>query len=127
MLKPVYFLVNNLFFAEKMVKRAQTMGLEARAFDSTDPLVQASLEKEPALVIMDCEGLEKEAFRLLDQFRSEGKLSSVPRIGYLSHSAEDLRREMREAGCVQVYAKSELTRELENLLTRYAHGFPSRV
>jgi len=126
-LKPVYILVNNLFFAEKIVKTAQGMGLEAKAFDTAQRLVQSAGEREPALVIMDCEGLEKESHQLLKELRSEEKLLKVPPIGYLSHTSRDLKREMREAGCVQVYNKAEFTRELENLLTRYAHGVSYRV
>lgn len=126
-LKPVYILVNNLFFAEKIVKTAQGMGLEAKAFDTARRLVQSAGEREPALVIMDCEGLEKEAHQLLKELRSDEKLLKVPPIGYLSHTSQDLKREMREAGCVQVYNKAEFTRELENLLTRYAHGVSYRV
>jgi CheY-like chemotaxis protein len=126
-LKPVYTLVNDLFFATKIVKTAQAMGLEARAFDSSARLIEASRQKEPALVIMDCEGLEKEAFQLLKEFRLDGKLAAIPQIGYLSHGAQDLKREMRSAGAAQVYNKSEFSRELENIFTRYAHGLPSRI
>ena len=123
----MYLLANDLFFATKIVKTAQAAGLHARAFDSAERLLEASREKEPALVFLDCQGLEKEAYRLLDAFRPDEKLSKVPRIGYLSHVAQDLKREMRTAGCEQVYAKSEFSRELETLLVRYAHGLPSRI
>ena len=126
-LKPVYVLVADLFFATKIVKTAESMGLQARAFDSADRLVQASKEKEPALVLLDCGGLEKEAFHLIEQFRSDEKLSGIPRIGYLSHTAQDLRRQMQGAGCEAVYSKSEFTKGLENLLMRYAHGISSRI
>lgn len=126
-LKPVYVLLNNLFFAEKIVKTAKAVGLEARAFDTADRLVERAKQKEPALVMMDCEGLEKESFRLLEALQADEALSRAVRIGYLSHKAQDLKRLMREAGCTQVYTKSDFTKELENLLTRHAHGFPSRV
>ncbi|GEM_PF-2342674 len=129
--KPIYALVSNLFFAEKIVKAAKAVGLEARAFDSAEKLIRSSREKEPALVVLDGgEGLEKEAFRVLGDFRSDVHFSKVPILGYLSHAsgtAEELKREMREAGCLQVYTKSEFTKELENLLARHAHGFPSRI
>ena len=126
-LKPVYMLVSDLFFATKIVKTTQAVGLEGRAFDSANRLVQASREKPPALVIMDCQGLEKEAYQVLQEFRSSEELKGIPHIGYLSHGAQDLKREMRQAGCLQVYNKSEFVRELENLLARYAHGIPSRI
>lgn len=126
-MKPVYVLIHNLFFAQKIVKRAKSVGLEARAFDSADRLIQSAREKEPALVILDCEGSEKEAFQLLGQFRSDESLSKIPRIGYLSGGSGDLKREMRNAGCLQVYGKVEFTRELENLFGRYAHGVSYRL
>lgn len=126
-LKPIYMLVNNLFFATKIVKAAQAMGLEARAFDSADRVLEASRQKEPSLVILDGEGLEKEAFRLLTAFRLDGQLSKIPRVGYLSHTARNLKEEMLSAGALQVYFKSEFSRELDNLLMRHSGGFPSRV
>lgn len=126
-LKPVYLLAKDLFFATKIVKTAQAMGLEARAFDHSERLIEAARQKEPALVMMDVEGCEKEAFQLLEVFRSDKTFSSVPCVGYLSHTAQELKREMRNAGCEQVFARSEFVKELENLLMRYAHGIPSRL
>ena len=60
-LKPVYVLVNNLFFAEKIVKTAKAVAVEVRTFDSSNKLLLAAQQKQPSLVLMDCEGLEKEA------------------------------------------------------------------
>ena len=125
MTKPIYILVNDLFFATKIVKTAQALALEARAFDTAGRLFEASKAKEPSLVIMDCGGLEKQAFQLLDQFRNDAQLSKVPRIGYLSHGARVLEREMRTAGCHQVYTKFEFTKELEILLARSMHDVSS--
>lgn len=119
--------MKDLFFATKVVKTAQAIGLEARAFDSAARLSQAAREKEPALVILDCEGLEREAFQVLEAFRLDAKLSAIPRVGYLSHGAKGLKQEMRNAGCSSVYAKSEFTRELENLLMRHARGLSYRL
>lgn len=126
-MKPVYALVKDLFFATKIVKTAQAVGLEVRAFDTADRLFQAAREKEPSLVLIDCEGLEKEAFNLLGKFRAEERFSKIPEIGYLSHAARDLKAEMRRAGCEQVYSKSEFTKELENLFVKYNHDLSPRV
>jgi CheY-like chemotaxis protein len=127
MLKPVYVLVGDLFFATKIVKTAESLGVQIRTFDSADRLLQAAKEREPMLLILDCEKLEKEAFRILQLIRSEKGWAAVPRIGYLSHSAQALKGEMRAAGCEQVYAKSEFTKELGNLLMRYTYGASPRV
>lgn len=126
-LKPVYALVRDLQLATRIVKLAKAAGLEARTFDTAERLLEASRQREPALVFLDCEALEKEAFRLLEDFRKDELLSKVPRIGYLLQGVGDLKREMRDAGCEQVYAKSQFMKELEMLLVRYAHGIPSGI
>ena len=127
MIKPVYALVGDLIFATRIAKTAETMGLGARTFDRAQRVMQASKEREPSLVIMDCERLEKEAFQLLAAMRTDASLAKIPCVGYLSHTARELKQEMREAGCEQVYSRSEFTKELEQILTRYSHGIPSRI
>lgn len=125
--KPIYMLANDLFFASKVVKTAEASDVPARAFDTAERLIQAAREKGPSLVVMDCERLERDAFRLLQEFRADEKLSKVPCIGYLSHTARDLKGQMLAAGAVQVYFRSEFSKQLENLLLRYAGGLPSRL
>ena len=124
MQKPVYMLVNDIFFATKMVKSAQALQLESRAFDSAERLFQAAKAKPPALVILDCQGLENEAFKVLSDFKQDETLACVPRIGYLSHAAQDLKKEMQAAGAMHVYSKSEFSRDLDTLLARLTHGLP---
>jgi len=125
--KPVYMLANDLFFAGKVVKTAGASGVPARAFDTAERLIQAARDREPSLVVMDCERLERETFRLLGEFRADEQLSKVPRVGYLSHTAQDLKGQMLAAGATQVYFRSEFSKQLENLLMRYAGGLPSRL
>ena len=125
--KPVYMLVNDIFFATKMVKSAQAQQLEPRAFDSAERLFEAAKAKIPALVILDCQGLENEAFRVLKDFKTEPALARVPQIGYLSHAAQDLKKEMQAAGALHVYSKSEFSKELDHLLARHTHGLPPRI
>lgn len=125
--KIVYILVNDLFFAEKIVKSAKAITLEARAFDMAERLVQASRVREPALVVVDCGGLEGEAFRLLQEFRQDEKLSKIPQIGYLSHGERELEKQMRTAGCRQVYTKSQFTKELDILMARAIQDVSHRL
>ena len=125
--KPVYMLVNDIFFATKMVKSAQALQLESRAFDSAERLFQAAKAKPPALVILDCQGLENEAFKVLSDFKQDETLARVPQIGYLSHAAQDLKKEMQTAGAIRVYSKSEFSRDLDTLLARFTHGLPSGI
>lgn len=127
MLPPVFALVKDLFFATKMVKMVQSMGLTARTFDTAERLLGAAAQEPPSLILLDCEGLEREAFSLLAGAQRTEALKNIPRIGYLSHAARALKEEMLRAGCEHVYSKSEFVRELESQLVKYSHGFPSRV
>lgn len=127
MIRSVYALVGDLIFATRIVKTAEASGLKARTFDRAEKVIQVSKEEEPFLVVMDCERLEKEAFRLLVLLRADPRLSKIPCVGYLSHTARELKQEMREAGCEQVYSKSEFTKEMERIFTRYSGGFSSRI
>lgn len=124
---PIYVLVKELFFATKIVKTAQAVGLEVRAFDSAGRLLEASRQKPPQLLILDCQGLEREAFQLLGEFKADEKLAKVSRIGYVPHVAQDLKQEMLRAGCEHIYSKSEFTRELENILVKTGDGLSSRI
>lgn len=126
-LKPMYALVKDLFFATKIVKTAEAAGFRVRAFDSAERLLQASEEEVPSLLILDCEGLEKEAFEILRRCRLKEALSKIQRIGYLSHGARELKQEMQSAGCERVYTKSEFAKELEQILLRYGDGLSPRI
>lgn len=97
-----------------------------RTFDTAEWIIQIANEKELIVVLLDCQGLEKEAFRVLDTFRTHPRLSKIPRVGCLHEGDRDLRRGMQNAGCEQLYANSEVTKELGNILARYTYGFSSR-
>ena len=116
----VYGLVSNLLFASKIAQSAKHCHLSVHNFDKAAPLVEHAKKKAPALVILDWDGCEAEAFKLLKEFRENADLKAVPTIGYVSHVKTALKEEAQRAGCHRVYPKSEFTRILDELLARYA-------
>lgn len=116
----VYGLVSNLFFAAKIAQAAKHSHMAIHNFDKAQPLLEHAKKKLPALIILDWDGCEAEAFKLLKELRTSADLKGVPTIGYLSHVKADLKAEAQRAGCDRVYAKSEFSRLLDDLLMRYS-------
>ena len=116
----VYALVSNLLSASKIAQSAKHCHLSVHNFDKTQPLLEHAKKKAPLLVILDWDGCEAEAFKLLKEFHENADLKAVPTIGYVSHVKTALREEAQRAGCHRVYPKSEFTRILDELLARYA-------
>lgn len=125
--KPVYALVKDLSLAGRMVKSAQASGVPMRTFDTSQRLLEACKAREPALVILDADRLEREAFQALQGFRSDEKFRKVPAVGFAAGAAQALIRELKEAGCLQVYQKTELFKGLNDLFMRYAYGIPPGI
>lgn len=116
----VYGLVSNLLFASKIAQSAKHCHLSVHNFDKAGPLLEHAKMKAPVLVILDWDGCEAEAYKILKEFRQNADLKGVPTIGYVSHVKTALKEEAQRAGCHRVYPKSEFTRILDELLARYA-------
>lgn len=116
----VYGLVSNLLFASKIAQSAKHSHLSIHNFDKAAPLLEHAKKRRPSLVVIDWDGCEAEGFNLLKQFRENVDLKGVPVVGYVSHTKTALKDEAQRAGCQRVYAKSEFTRILDDLLARYS-------
>ena len=116
----VYGLVSSLLFASKIAQSAKHCRLSVHNFDKADPLLEHAKKKAPVLLILDWDDCEAEAFKLLKEFRQNADLKNVPTVGYVSHVKTALKGEAQRAGCDRVYAKSEFTHMLDELLARYA-------
>lgn len=116
----VYGLVSNLLFATKIAQSAKHCHLAVHNFDKAEPLLEHARKKPPALIILDWDGCEAEAFKVLKELKASADLKGVPSVGYLSHIKTALKEEAERAGCHRVYSKSEFTRTLDDLLMRYA-------
>ena len=116
----VFGLVSNILLATKIAQSAKHCHLGIHNFDKAEPLLEHAKTKPPLLVILDWDGCEAEAFKVLKAFAAHADLKHIPTAGYLSHLKTDLKGEAQRAGCLHVYSRSEFTRELDDLLIRYA-------
>lgn len=115
----VYGLISNLLFASKIAQSAKHAHLGVHNFDKAEPLIEHAKLKPPLITILDWDGCEAEAFKLLKVFQQNADLKRIPVVGYLSHVKSDLKEEAERAGCPRVYFKSEFTRLLDDILLRY--------
>lgn len=116
----VFGLVSNIFFASKIAQSAKHCHLAVHNFDKAEPLLEHAKKRAPLLVILDWDGCEAEAFKLLKELKANADLKGVPTVGYLSHVKAAVKDEAERAGCHRVYPKSEFTRVLDDILVRYS-------
>ena len=116
----VFGLVSEIDMASRIAKAARQCHLSVHNFDRAEALIGGAREKAPVLIILDWDKREAEAFKVLNELRSNADLKGVAAVGYVSGSRENLKDEARRAGCLRVYGKTELIRDLEQLLARYA-------
>ncbi len=116
----VFGLVSDLSMATRIAKAARQCHLAVHNFDHAEALIRHAREKAPVLIILDWDKREAESFKVLKELRSNADVKGVATIGYISGTRENLKDEAQRAGCHRVYGKTELTRDLEQLLARYA-------
>lgn len=113
-------LVSKVDLATRLAKVAKEFGLTVRNSDQASTVVRWAKEKAPLFVILDWDGCEAEAFKVLKEFSADADLKKVPRVGCLSQEKFNLKREAEMAGCDRVYLKTEFLRDLKDLFIRYA-------
>lgn len=116
----VYGLVQDISMASQIVKYAKQAYSRAWNFDRADALLGHVKKALPFLIILDFEHCEREAFLVLKEIRENADLKSVAVVGFLTQKEGALKSEAEKAGCFRVYRKTEFTRELPDLITRYA-------
>lgn len=117
---PVFGLVSEIDMASRIAKAARHCRLPVHNFDQAEALLRGAREKRPVLILLDLEKREAEAFKVLNELRSNADLKGVAAVGYVSGVRESLKDEARRAGCDRVYGKTELIKDLEHLFARYA-------
>lgn len=117
---PVLGLVADLLVAGKIAQAARHCHLACHNSDHGDALMAHARQKRPAVILVDWNGCEAEAFKFLNLLRQDADLRRVPVVGYLSQSKSALLEEARKAGCDRLYPKTEFLRTLEEIIARYA-------
>lgn len=113
-------LLSALPLATKVAKAAKEFHARVHNCDRADLLVRHAAQEKPLFVILDWDGCEAEAFRVLKEFGLHEDLRKVPLVGFLSDNKQALKEEAQRTGCDRVYSKTEFFRNLNELFVRYA-------
>lgn len=111
----VLALVDDLFFQAKILETAKQVGITVRTSATGDALLAQIAKEAPKLVIVD---LNARGAPLQAIERVRATAQGLPLIAFLSHVQTDLAQQARAAGCTQVMARSQFTRELATILTQ---------
>jgi DNA-binding NarL/FixJ family response regulator len=109
----VLALVDDLFFAAKMLETAKHAGVTLKTASTADALLALASETAPGLVIVDLNA-RAGGVEAIEKLRAAG--ASPPVIAFLSHVQVELAERARAAGCAQVLPRSQFTRDLAQLL-----------
>lgn len=115
----LYGLMKDIQMATRVAQAVKLCRGTIHNFDQAARLVEHAKAKRPRLVLLDWDGCEAEAFKVLKEMRENVDLKSVACIGYVSGSKPLVKEEAQRAGCLRVYLKTEWTQDLTGILTRY--------
>jgi len=111
----IMVLLDNLFFAAKISHGADQSGLRAVYAKNPEEAVEIASAERPSLIIMDLDATKCSPFVLLNRFKADEKLKSVPIVGFVSHVNTGVQQEAREAGCDRVLVRSVFDRNLVSI------------
>jgi DNA-binding NarL/FixJ family response regulator len=106
-------LVDDLFFAAKMLETAKHIGLTLKTASTADALLALARETAPGLVIVDLNA-RAGGVEAIERLRAAG--NAAPVVAFLSHVQVELAERARAAGCAQVLPRSQFTRDLPQIL-----------
>jgi PleD family two-component response regulator len=112
-------LVSTMEMATRVGKMARQSGMVVHNCSEAAALVSHARKSPPLFVILDWDGCESEAFKVLKEFAQDADLKKVPIVGCVSKEKEGVRSAAEKAGCDRVYFKSEFNRVLGELFIRY--------
>ena len=115
----ILVVVEDLIFLSKISGTARLVGVAVESVDLRS-LEQRVAESPPRAVILDLNHRSGSAVDALRTLKSNPATSGVPVVAFLSHVQTDLAAAARAAGCDVLMARSAFTRELPQLLKKYA-------
>jgi CheY-like chemotaxis protein len=114
----VLAVLDDLMFSSKIKTTATHLGVPL-AFARSSAAALAEMRKNrPSLVIFDLNNPRTDPLSIVGAMRSDPALADIPTVGFVSHVDMDLINAAREAGVVEVLARSAFTMQLASILTR---------
>ena len=111
--------VEDLIFLSKIRETARLVGVAVEPVDLRG-LERRVAQSPPRAVILDLNHRSGSAVDALRALKLNPATSGVPVVAFLSHVQTDLAAAARAAGCDVLLARSAFTRDLPQLLAKYA-------
>ena len=108
--------ITDLFFQAKVGHSAQSAGVDLKIVSSLYKFLP-ELSSKPSLILLDLNADGISASSLIAQIRARD--AQVPIIAYGSHVQNDLLERARQAGADEVLFRSQLSKDLPALLSRF--------
>ena len=107
----------DLMFATQINEMAKRLGVTTAVTQTADDLLRQVATGEPALIIVDLEIPDLPVRDLITKIRAAGPEAMVIAVG--THVEQKLRAEAQAAGAQMVMVRSDFSRHLLALLTKY--------
>lgn len=114
--KTVIALVDDLFFAAKIKETARQVGVPLETVNREETLRKAVAAGTATGVIVDLNCNSLDAVQVIRSLKSDPPGTLPPLVGFLQHVQTDLFRQAEEAGLDRVMPRSQLVKELPQLL-----------
>jgi len=109
-------IVDDLFFASKILGTAEALGVSVSFPRALEALIEAAKSEPPGLIICDLNATRIDPVTLSARVKAEDSLRSVPLIGFFSHVDRELQRRAIEAGFDRVLPRSVFTAKLPQIM-----------
>ncbi|HEX5164315.1 MAG TPA: hypothetical protein VFV93_02875 [Thermomicrobiales bacterium] len=115
--KSILLLVPDVFFAVNVRNAVRRVGYDPHVLKTTDDLIVAAGEEQPALAVVDLAAVDGDA-----EWADIGDLAraGLPVLVFGSHKDVDGLRAAKSAGVTRVVSNGQFHREMDDLIQRYA-------
>ena len=112
----VYALVDDLFFVAKIRETARQIGVPLEPVSQEEALRKALASGAASGVIVDMNCRSLDAVQVIRSLKSDPPGDLPVLVGFLRHTQTELFRQAEQAGLDRVMPRSELVKELPQLL-----------
>jgi len=116
----VLAVVDDLFFAAKILETAQRLGVPLTLIRSPEELLTQARAHTPRLVIFDLNAEGCRPIEGIRRLRADPAFHPVATLGFFSHVQQDLKTTAAEAGCGRILPRSAFAVQLPEILRPYA-------
>jgi CheY-like chemotaxis protein len=117
MSQTIIAVVDDLFFASKIRGTAEELGVTASFARNISVLLEAARRDQPSLIICDLHSQKVDPTDLAKQLKADGRLRSIPLLGFFSHVQTELQRQAEAAGFDRVMPRSAFSKNLSEILS----------